>query len=288
MAALEPWPESGIPDKPGAWLMATAKRRGIDALRRRIALERKHELIAHEQRDPPAARPARPRRPGRRRRGRRAAADLHDLPPGPVTGRARRADPAPARRAHDAGDRPRLPGLRGHGGAAHRAGQAHAVGGARALRGARARRARRPSLRGARGDLPRLQRGLRSHRRRALDPTAAVRGRAAPGPHPRRADAGRARGARAAGADGAAGLAAARARVGPGGEPVLLPTRTALAGTVCSSSAGWPRWGGPRSSPARSGRTRCRRRSRPATRAPAAWRTPTGRASSRSTTGWRR
>ena len=50
VAALESWPESGIPDKPGAWLMATAKRRGIDALRRRIALERKHELIAHEQR----------------------------------------------------------------------------------------------------------------------------------------------------------------------------------------------------------------------------------------------
>jgi predicted RNA polymerase sigma factor len=39
VAALEQWPESGIPDKPGAWLMATAKRRGIDALRRRVVLE---------------------------------------------------------------------------------------------------------------------------------------------------------------------------------------------------------------------------------------------------------
>jgi RNA polymerase sigma factor (sigma-70 family) len=48
VAALEQWPESGIPDKPGAWLMATAKRRGIDALRRRITLERKHELIGRE------------------------------------------------------------------------------------------------------------------------------------------------------------------------------------------------------------------------------------------------
>jgi RNA polymerase sigma factor (sigma-70 family) len=48
VAALEQWPESGIPDKPGAWLMATAKRRGIDALRRRVTLERKHELIARE------------------------------------------------------------------------------------------------------------------------------------------------------------------------------------------------------------------------------------------------
>jgi RNA polymerase sigma factor (sigma-70 family) len=48
VAALEQWPKSGIPDKPGAWLMATAKRRGIDALRRRVTLERKHELIVRE------------------------------------------------------------------------------------------------------------------------------------------------------------------------------------------------------------------------------------------------
>ena len=48
VAALEQWPESGIPDKPGAWLMAIAKRRGIDALRRRVTLERKHELIGRE------------------------------------------------------------------------------------------------------------------------------------------------------------------------------------------------------------------------------------------------
>jgi len=48
VAALEQWPESGIPDKPGAWLMANAKRRGIDALRRRVALERKRELIGRE------------------------------------------------------------------------------------------------------------------------------------------------------------------------------------------------------------------------------------------------
>jgi RNA polymerase sigma factor (sigma-70 family) len=48
VAALEQWPASGIPDKPGAWLMATAKRRGIDALRRRVTLERKRELIGRE------------------------------------------------------------------------------------------------------------------------------------------------------------------------------------------------------------------------------------------------
>jgi RNA polymerase sigma factor (sigma-70 family) len=50
VAALEQWPESGIPDNPGAWLMATAKRRGIDALRRRVTLARKQELIVHELR----------------------------------------------------------------------------------------------------------------------------------------------------------------------------------------------------------------------------------------------
>src|SRR4051812_41240790 len=46
--ALERWPESGVPDKPGAWLMATAKHRAIDLLRRRRRLERKHKELARE------------------------------------------------------------------------------------------------------------------------------------------------------------------------------------------------------------------------------------------------
>ncbi|MGH7605759.1 MAG: RNA polymerase sigma factor, partial [Gemmatimonadales bacterium] len=41
-AALEQWPESGVPDNPGAWLMATAKHRAIDRLRRAQMIERKH------------------------------------------------------------------------------------------------------------------------------------------------------------------------------------------------------------------------------------------------------
>jgi RNA polymerase sigma factor (sigma-70 family) len=49
VAALEQWPRDGIPQNPGAWLMVTARRRGIDALRRQIALERRHELIARDQ-----------------------------------------------------------------------------------------------------------------------------------------------------------------------------------------------------------------------------------------------
>jgi RNA polymerase sigma-70 factor (ECF subfamily) len=48
VTALERWPESGVPDNPGAWLMATAKHRAIDELRRRKRLERKHEELAHE------------------------------------------------------------------------------------------------------------------------------------------------------------------------------------------------------------------------------------------------
>lgn len=48
VAALEKWPESGVPDNPGAWLMATAKHRAIDQLRRQKLLERKHEQLGHE------------------------------------------------------------------------------------------------------------------------------------------------------------------------------------------------------------------------------------------------
>src|SRR5213082_2596574 len=51
VAALERWPESGIPDNPGAWLMATAKHRAIDELRRGKMLDRKHEQLGHELED---------------------------------------------------------------------------------------------------------------------------------------------------------------------------------------------------------------------------------------------
>ncbi len=48
VSALEQWPRSGIPDKPGAWLMAAAKHRAIDRLRRRKLIERKHEELGRE------------------------------------------------------------------------------------------------------------------------------------------------------------------------------------------------------------------------------------------------
>jgi len=48
VAALEQWPQAGIPDKPGAWLMATAKHRAIDLFRRNKLLERKHEELGYD------------------------------------------------------------------------------------------------------------------------------------------------------------------------------------------------------------------------------------------------
>jgi RNA polymerase sigma-70 factor (ECF subfamily) len=48
VAALERWPQTGVPDNPGAWLMQTAKRRAIDQFRRSKLLERKHQLLAPE------------------------------------------------------------------------------------------------------------------------------------------------------------------------------------------------------------------------------------------------
>jgi RNA polymerase sigma factor (sigma-70 family) len=48
VVALEKWPESGVPDNPGAWLMATAKHRALDHFRRSKLLERKHEELGRE------------------------------------------------------------------------------------------------------------------------------------------------------------------------------------------------------------------------------------------------
>ena len=55
VAALERWPETGIPDNPGAWLMATAKNRAIDRLRRARLAERKHAELGREVEERQAA-----------------------------------------------------------------------------------------------------------------------------------------------------------------------------------------------------------------------------------------
>jgi RNA polymerase sigma factor (sigma-70 family) len=57
LAALEHWPASGIPEKPGGWLMATAKHLALDHLRRAKMLARKHEMIARELEQEQAAMP---------------------------------------------------------------------------------------------------------------------------------------------------------------------------------------------------------------------------------------
>jgi len=57
VTALERWPETGIPDNPGAWLMATAKNRAVDQLRRKQMLDRAHREIASDVGARPAVRP---------------------------------------------------------------------------------------------------------------------------------------------------------------------------------------------------------------------------------------
>src|SRR5688572_1177327 len=51
VAALSEWPKSGVPDRPGAWLMAAAKRRAIDGIRRERMRTRKHEEIGRDLED---------------------------------------------------------------------------------------------------------------------------------------------------------------------------------------------------------------------------------------------
>ena len=57
LTALERWPATGVPDRPGAWLMATAKHRALDHLRRRRMLDRNHEMIARDMEEEQQAMP---------------------------------------------------------------------------------------------------------------------------------------------------------------------------------------------------------------------------------------
>src|SRR3979490_96923 len=56
LAAPEHWPATGVPEKPGAWLMATAKRRALDHVRRGPMLARKHARGARDMQGEPQAR----------------------------------------------------------------------------------------------------------------------------------------------------------------------------------------------------------------------------------------
>ena len=223
VAALEQWPQSGIPDNPGAWLMATAKHRAIDQLRRRQMAERRHDELGRRQEREHATSEldlAAARR--RRHRRRHAQPAVRDVPPDALGAGPRGADAAAVRRTEHAGDRPRLPRLRGDGRPARGAGQAHAGRGARPAGGADRRRAGAPAGLGARGHLPHLQRGLlpppraRTGCARRCARTPCAWDASWPSSCPTEAE--------IHGLVALMEIQASRspARVGPGGEPVLL------------------------------------------------------------------
>ena len=189
VAALEQWPSSGVPDNPGAWLMATAKHRAIDLMRReRAARAQARSSSAATSRS--AAGPP----PGLERRWTTIGDDLLRLVlhlPATRCSRARRG--WRSRCGCSAGSRPTRsrgrsssPSRRSRSGSSGRSATLAEARGA--VRGA-ARATSSPTRLavGARGGLPGLQRGLRGDRRRRLDAPGAVRGRAAARPHPGRA-----------------------------------------------------------------------------------------------------
>ena len=203
VAALEHWPATGVPEKPGAWLMATAKRRALDDLRRRRMLARKHEMLIRDLEQEQQAMPDPDAGAGRRFRRRIAAADLHRLPSATVARGARGARAPDDLRPDHGRDRARLPAAGGDHCPAHRAREADAVGIRARLRNPARRGAFGTARLGAGGRLPHLQRGLHGGPRRRMAAAAALQRCAAHGP---RADARRAAGSRSprpAGADGA-------------------------------------------------------------------------------------
>ena len=223
----------GRPAQPGRLAHGHREASRDRSAARRTMLDRKHEEIARElEAERAAGRAGSRRRPRRRHRRRPAAAGLHRLPSGPLDRGARGAHAPPARRPDDRRDRAGLPRPGADDRAAHRAGQAHAGRGARPVRGPARRRARRPPVVGARGDLPRLQRGLLGDRRRRLDAAGALRGRTAPRAHPGRADPDGAGGPRPGGAHGDPGIAIERARRARRENRSCSSIRTAPGGTT--------------------------------------------------------
>ena len=118
--------------------------------------------------------------------GRPAPADLHVLPPGARARGGRGADAADAGWPDDAGDRERVPRPGADARPAARPCQEEDPRGRHRVRGAVRGSPGRPAGRGAPGPVPRVQRGLRRHRRRGADPPRAVRRGDPAGPHRRR------------------------------------------------------------------------------------------------------
>ena len=167
VAALEQWPKSGIPDKPGAWLMAAAKHRAIDRFRRAKLAERKHAELGHEL----AA------------DGEGAMPDLDaalddDIGDDLLRLMFTACHPVLGKEAQVALTLRLIAGLKtdeiaraflragADDRAAHRAGQANAGRETHPLRGAARPRTRRASRIGAVGDLPDFQRGIFGYRGR--------------------------------------------------------------------------------------------------------------------------
>ncbi len=272
VAALERWPEAGVPDSPGGWLMATARRRAIDLLRRRRWLEERQRQLEAELGEAVTPPPADDDGVGDDLLRLMLAACHPVLSPearvaltlrllgGLTTEEIARAflvpEPTIAQRivrAKRALAEARVPFSVPQG-----AELAAAAG------------------RGAAGDLPGLQRGLRRHRRRRLGAAGALRGGAAAG-----AGAGGARCRRRPRSTGWWRCWSCRrpgSAPGPGrpASRSCSSTSSAAAGTSCSSGAAWPRWRGPRRWAVRPAPTRCRPASPPATPGPAPPGRPTG------------
>ena len=202
MAALEHWPVTGVPEKPGAWLMATAKRRALDELRRRTMLARKHQMLIRDLEQEQQAMPD----PDARLDDEFGDELLRLIFTACIRAcRARRAQLSRSgwSRPDHRRDRARLPAAGGDHRPAHRAREADAV-----RIGARLRNPARPGALGAArlgagGRLPHLQRRLYGRPRRRMAAAAALQRRIAHGP---RADTSRAAGGRSprpARADGA-------------------------------------------------------------------------------------
>ena len=242
VAALEQWPESGVPAKPGAWLMAIAKHRAIDSFRRSQNLQRKtvelgRELVQAEGVEEDWA----------------AALDevveddvlrLVFISCHPVLSREARVahDPAAGRRPRDRRDRPRLPGAGEDAGAADRAGQGSPSP-------PPACRSRCPPARTSPPGSPRCSRCSTWSSTRGTRPP---RGRTSPGRPSARRRCGWAASwpASCPGSPRCTGCSpswSCRRRGWPRGSArtasrCCWPTRTAAAGTGCWSTTGWRRW----------------------------------------------
>jgi RNA polymerase sigma factor (sigma-70 family) len=257
VAALEQWPESGIPDNPAAWLTAVAKRRAIDHFRRQERLERKLAELGREWEI---------RSDGEAEFAAVLGDDIQDDLLRLVFTACHPVLPVPARVALAL----RLLGGLSTDEIARASLVSESTVAQRIVRAKRTLAERN------------VQRGLFADRRRRLGASRALRGRASARAGAGRAEVQRAGGPRPGRADGTPGVEVAGTSR-PRWRAVLLLIRTVPAGTGCSSAVGSPLSTGRRRSAARRGRTPFRRPSPHVTLGSARPRRPTGYGSPTST-----